>query len=247
MNASVGASTATRARSADLAIETSGRVGSVVLGRAGALLGEAEFVASHNHGVELLPAVSRLCAAAGVSPADIGRVDVSCGPGSFTGLRVGVTFAKMLAFARGARLVRVPTLDVIAQNALMVDRPPDRVAVVLDAKRQRVYACAYDLDQDRYVARGGPVECDPTTWLEPLSPVVVLGEGTRYHKEAIGWVAGATILSEHYHRPHARVVYRLGEALARAGGYTDGDAMLPVYVRLPEAEEKWRARQQEVS
>lgn len=226
-----------------ISIETSGRLGSVAVSVGGTVVACDQFAASHNHGVELLPVISRLCAQAGVSPDQVARVYVSGGPGSFTGLRVGITFAKSIALARGARMVRVPTLDVIAQNALNANKSPDRVAVVLDAKRLRVYANWFERDGDCYVARDEPAERDPQSFLKSLAPIAVLGEGVSYHRDAIESVSGVTILSEQHNQPLAEVVYRLGEAMAGLGEFTDINAMIPIYVRAPEAEEKWRQRQ----
>ncbi len=129
-----------------LAIETSGRLGSVALGRGGGLLEERPFSVALSHARELLPTIRELCRDHAAAPAQITCVCVSAGPGSFTGLRVGVTCARMLALATGAATVAVPTLDVIAQNALRAARPPRHVAVLLDAKRKRVFAAAFRLD-----------------------------------------------------------------------------------------------------
>lgn len=211
------------------------------MGRGGKVIAQAQFAASCNHGVELLPTVSRLCTQAGIRPADVGRVDVSGGPGSFTGLRVGVTFAKSLAYAHGARLVRMGTLDVIAQNALTLSEPPPRVAVILDAKRKKVFANWYELKQGTYVARDRPLERDPIEFLGSIAPIAVLGEGVGFHRGAVDSVNGVSVLDESLNRGRAEVVFELGESRARRQQWTPIEEMAPIYVRLAEAEEKWRA------
>lgn len=225
-----------------ISIETSGRLGSAAVAVGGAVVACKQFAASLNHGVELLPAISRLCEQAGVTPDRVANVYVSGGPGSFTGLRVGITFAKSMALAHGARMIRVPTLDVIAQNALDANGPPDRVAVVLDAKRRRVYANWFERAGDQFVAREDPAERDPKTFLESLAPIAVLGEGVSYHRDAIESVSGVTLLSDPHNQPRAEIVFKLGQAMASHGEFTDIDAMIPIYVRLPEAEEKWQQK-----
>ena len=90
-----------------LAIETSGREGSVAVLRDGDVLAEEHFPHGLKHAAELVPMIDRLCAAQGWAPGDVAEVYVSVGPGSFTGLRVGITVAKSLAFATGAALVAV--------------------------------------------------------------------------------------------------------------------------------------------
>lgn len=225
-----------------LAVETSGRVGSVGLACGDDLLEEVAFSTQHDHGVELLPTVDRLCRAHGVSPDHIRQVHVSGGPGSFTGLRIGITFAKAMAFAQGVRIVRVPTLDVIAQNALELPDPPPRLAVVLDAKRRNIFSAAYRLDGGVYVATDEPNEREPAGYLGSLGEVAVLGEGIAYHAEAIAKVASATVLPDELNRARAAVVHRLGMRMAREGRFTAARELIPIYVRRPEAEEKWDER-----
>jgi tRNA threonylcarbamoyl adenosine modification protein YeaZ len=100
----------------NLAIETSGRIGSVALGRDNVLLASAAMPEQERHRVDLMPTIDRLCAAHGVGPRQIGEVYLSAGPGSFTGLRIGLATAKMLAQVLGAKIVAVPTVEVIACN-----------------------------------------------------------------------------------------------------------------------------------
>src|SRR5688500_13858881 len=119
-----------------VAIETSGRTGSVAVARDGVVLAEETFPHGLKHAAGLVPMIDRLCGGAGWGPRDVEEVYVSAGPGSFTGLRVGVTVAKTLAFATGARIVAVPTAEVLARNA-----PPEAtyVVIVLDAKRDQIF------------------------------------------------------------------------------------------------------------
>src|SRR5512146_512531 len=100
-----------------LAIETSGRVGSIALAQGGSILAEAEFEHGLKHAAEIIPMIDRLCRERQWTPRDIEHAYVSAGPGSFTGLRIGITLAKTLAFATGAKLVAVPTVRVLAENA----------------------------------------------------------------------------------------------------------------------------------
>ncbi len=225
-----------------IAVETSGRLGSVAIGRGDAVLASAEFSTQHNHGVELLPTVVRLSERVGIRAHEFRHVYVSGGPGSFTGLRIGISFAKAMALATGAQVVRVPTLDVVAQNALEIAPPPPRVAVVLDAKRGNVYCAGFRLEDGAYLALDEPAERDPASWLQEQVPVVVLGEGIAYHRPAIESVSGVQIGSERLNQPRAATVHRLGRALAATGRFIDRRELIPIYVRRPEAEEKWEQR-----
>lgn len=241
-----------------LALETSGDMGSVALGRGAEVLETRLLGGPRRHAVEFLPTVAAICKAHAVEPATIRRVYVSSGPGSFTGLRIGITAARMIALAGGASVIAVPTLEVIAQNAALAageplglkpsacSVPPDRVVVVLDAKRGRVYAAAFVRRDNGYAATGDPVEADPVSFLASQAAqgqsCAVLGEGIRYHLKAVE-ASGWPILPESLYRPRAETVYRLGLARAGEGRFDDRRTLVPTYVRPPEAEERWEQRQ----
>ncbi len=225
-----------------LAFETSSAMGDVALGLGDRVLATRRLSAPRRHAVEFLPTVAALCAEQGVSVWDVGFVFVSAGPGSFTGLRIGMTAARSVTLATGAPVVKVPTLDVIAQNALDAADVPDRVAVLLDAKRKRVYASTFVRENGVYRAEAEPIEVEPAAFLADRlsagSGGAVLGEGVEYHQEAVA-SSGWRVLPSGLSPPRAETVYRLGREMAARGAFTDRSAMVPTYVRLPEAEEKW--------
>ncbi len=225
-----------------LAIETSCTMGSVALGCEGRLLAEHAFTGPRKHAVEFLAAVDTLCRGNGVEPQQIKEVYVSYGPGSFTGLRMGVTAARTIAFAQEALLVPVPTLEVIAQNALSLPHAPEWVAVILDAKRKRVYAAAFARHEGRFVSRSEPAEVDPAAFLaQQPEGTVVLGEGAAAYRQIVD-ASGLQRAPEELHTPRAGVVYRLGHQLARGGKAVARQDLVPLYIRPPEAEERWAAR-----
>ncbi|HXE54444.1 MAG TPA: tRNA (adenosine(37)-N6)-threonylcarbamoyltransferase complex dimerization subunit type 1 TsaB, partial [Tepidisphaeraceae bacterium] len=100
-----------------LAIETSGRISSVAIVEDGRVLGEDQFPHGLQHAAEIIPRIDRLCRSHDWAPADLRELYVSAGPGSFTGLRIGITLAKTLALATGAKIVAVPSVRVLARNA----------------------------------------------------------------------------------------------------------------------------------
>jgi tRNA threonylcarbamoyladenosine biosynthesis protein TsaB len=206
-------------------------------------MGTATLSRARAHAREFLAVIDALCRFHAVAPASIAEVYVSSGPGSFTGLRIGVTAAKMLALATGARVVAVPTLEVIAQNALDATPRPDRVAVVLDAKRGHVYAAAFDWDGSAFVQATAAVEAEPLEFLSSQpAECAVLGEGVLYHRESIA-KAQRRVLSEAIFPPRPETVYALGYAEARRGRFTDRRNLIPTYIRPPEAEEVWKRKQ----
>jgi len=227
-----------------LAVETSSAVGSVALGRGEALLAEEEFSAGHRHGVELLPTVDRLLRSAGVEPSRIEWVFISAGPGSFTGLRVGFTFARALSQVHGSKLVAVPTCEVIVANIwdqMTGQGPGLKVAVVLDAKRKQVCAAGFEWDGVELRKILAEQAIRPNDLLSRLGrPLWMTGEGIDYHQSALEEHEVTLVAREHW-RPRASKVLTLGWTLAKAGRVVAYDDLTPTYVRIPEAEEKWRA------
>jgi tRNA threonylcarbamoyladenosine biosynthesis protein TsaB len=151
----------------------------------------------------------------------------------------------MMALATGAKLVAVPTLDTIAQNALEVDQPPDQLIVMLDAKRGRTYAASFSRDGSGYVRIDEPAEVDPQLYLRDRRGAV-MGDGAALHEELVS-DRGLQIIPEPFWRARAEVVYALGHLRAERGEFDDPRHLLPVYVRPPEAEEKWNQRQRQRS
>ncbi len=223
-----------------LAIETSGRLGSVALSEDGRVIAEDRFAHGLQHAAQIIPRIDALCRAAGWSPGQIEHVYVSTGPGSFTGLRIGITLAKTLSFATGAKLVAVPSAMVLACNA-----PTDanRVLIALDAKREQVFTALLE----RSAAGGWRFVEEPH--LEALSsaiartprPVHLIGEGIPYHRKFIPDDPGIVVTPEESWTARASAVTLIGWEMANAGQFTPADKLLPVYIRKPEAEEKWEA------
>ncbi len=225
-----------------LALETSGRRGSVAVALGRELLAVEPFGTDRNHAVELLPMVDRLTRQVGWAPEQVDDVFVSAGPGSFTGLRVGITVARTLALATGARVVRVSTVEVLACNALAMDPPPASLAVVLDAKRSQVYGAVFRFEAGRYQTVTEACVMAPDELLATAQrPVAVLGEGVPYHREAIDRI-GADVLPEEHWPAQAEHVHAVGCELAARGQYANPRDLIPIYLRRPEAEEKWEQR-----
>jgi tRNA threonylcarbamoyladenosine biosynthesis protein TsaB len=228
--------------SRSLAIETSGRTGSIALARDGRVLAADHFPHGLQHAAETLPRIDALCHGQGWSPADLEEVYVSVGPGSFTGLRIGVTLAKTLAAATGARLVAVPSVDVLARNA---PAEAASVIVVLDARRGQVYAARFTVSADGQWETAEPGGLDELAAVLARSPrpVHLVGDGIPAHAGVIpSGDAGVIVTPPEAWRPRAEVLASLGRAKAERGEFADADALTPTYMRRPEAEEKWEER-----
>jgi len=234
-----------------LALEASQRDASVAL--AGPFgLDHEPLRTRRKHDEDLMPAIDRLCARHGVAPAAIDAVAVSIGPGGFTGLRITVVTAKMLALAAGAQPIAVPSALVAAAGT---PRPEgctfaDPVLVVLGAKRDHAWTSrvAGDDAAERDAARpgfDGWRELDPPRWGpvadRPLDDVRAVLADEHAPSDLLERARSAN-------RPviapvlDARVLARLGAAAFAAGRTVDPHALAPLYGREPEAVSLWRER-----
>jgi tRNA threonylcarbamoyladenosine biosynthesis protein TsaB len=186
------------------------------------------------HARELLPLAQRALDAVGASFADIALIGVGVGPGTFTGLRIGVATARALAQSTGAKLAAISTLDALAEAAGAAERP---VLAVLDARRGEAFAAAY-LGGERVA---GPVAIAPeelAAFAEraaggpaPPNPWLAVGDGAIRFRDRLVPAADVPGDDSTLHRVSALAVCRL----ARAAPTVDRDALLPEYVRQPDA------------
>ena len=220
--------------SADIsvAIETSCRRGGVALARGDELLGVEAFDAGSRHAVQLVSRLDELLGRADLGPGDLRNVYVSAGPGSFTGLRIGITVARTLAQASPSlRCVAVPTHAAVADGARSLEWR--HLAVVLDARGGTASGALFARRGGRIAhagaaALGGPAEL-LAAWPRPLT---VVGEAAQYCDftgEGVSVVPPGSDL----HLPTPESVWRVGRGMARAGQFTDFHRLLPVYSRPP--------------
>ncbi len=220
-----------------LALDTSGTVGSVAVARSDDD-GAAEVVASvtiergMRHGVELFPALERALEQAGVGARELDLVAVGIGPGSYTGLRVGITAARALAYACGAELLGVPTCDALADSLTPGDRP---LAVVIDARVRAVYLAIYEPVQaeGRWERRDGPTLLPPVGAADRVpAGALVVGDGPDAHDDAFRRFSRATAP----HASPAAHVARLALLRHRDGERGRIDDVVPLYLRRSSAE-----------
>jgi tRNA threonylcarbamoyladenosine biosynthesis protein TsaB len=254
-----------------LALETSDKIGSVAAIADGNPLAELILDRKQRSAQSLLPAVDSLLKQVGWRPADVQVVGVSIGPGSFTGLRVGVTAAKVFAYAVGAEVLGVNTLEAIAANC--GDTPCNEVSVVIDAQRGELVVQSFVRQADGSFAPAGAEELlDADVWLARLEAVGsgqsavesgqgpgVRDQGSEIHPSSLiphpssvvtgpGLVrlrdrlpSGVVTLDEDLWRPRAAVVGRLAARYYAQGRRDDLWKLVPHYYRRSAAEEKWDA------
>jgi tRNA threonylcarbamoyladenosine biosynthesis protein TsaB len=219
-----------------LALETSGRQGSVALAQDGIAVAVERFDYGLQNAAKILPLIDALCRKCCWTPSELRELYISMGPGSFTGLRIGVTLVKTLAFVTGAKIVPVQSVDVLAENA-----PPDarELIIVLDAKRGQIFTSRLTKTEDGW-KQIEPPHLDRLTDILARSsrPVHLLGEGIPYHRDSIGGAPDVIIADPQTWIARAETVANLGHRLAISGQFLDPAALVPLYIRRPEAEEK---------
>jgi tRNA threonylcarbamoyladenosine biosynthesis protein TsaB len=218
-----------------LLLETSGRVGQVAVAEGDVLRAARRLDEARRHARDLAPAVRDLLTGQGWRPRDVDAVVVGRGPGSYTGLRVGVMSAKAFAYATGCALVAVDTFAAIAAQA-----PPEaeRLDVLADAQQGRVYVQGFARAEVPVPAT--PLRIEPfADWLAGREPAAwATGPGLRGHERRLP--ADARVIDPALWDPRPESLLRLGLARYRAGVRDDVWSVEPLYLRPSSAEENWR-------
>jgi tRNA threonylcarbamoyladenosine biosynthesis protein TsaB len=222
-----------------LALETSGQAGSVAAAEGPRLIGERALDPHQRSARSLAPGIRALLTAIGWRIKDIELIAVTVGPGSFTGLRVGIATAKTLTYALDARCVGLNTLEVIAAQCR---GDFQRLSVVIDAQRGQVFSARFEHDQPGWRMVAGPNVVDAVRWLQELDSAVAVS-GPALAKLAKKMPAGVVVTAECDWHPRAATVAALAWGRHLAGVYDDVWKLTPLYLRKSAAEEKWEQRQ----
>jgi tRNA threonylcarbamoyladenosine biosynthesis protein TsaB len=220
-----------------LALDTATDRASVALGVPGAVLLEENISGARRHAASLLPSVQSLLRRAGASLDDLEGIALSDGPGSFTGLRVGASVAKALAYARGLPLWTAPSLMVRGAG---VGQRDGLVLAVANALRGEVYAAAYRFLPDRVETELAPSVLRPADLVGGgLEPVLVVGEASAEILAALESWIGRPVVGPPEGSPRAALLLDL---INRPGGARLVEAVRswePVYGRPAEAQARW--------
>jgi len=185
---------------------------------------------------ELLPAIDRLLALRNWSFADLDGVVLTLGPGSFTGLRIGVSLVKGLMSARQIRVSAVGTLDAVA----VASGRSGRVGAVLDARRGEVYARLFRCEQGGAEPFGDEALSAPDAWAALLpedAGVCCVGPGAVRHAEALQAALGSRVtIAREPVMTVAAAALHLGARRLASGQDTPTETLLPRYVRRSTAE-----------
>lgn len=219
-----------------LAIDTSTRQASLALyDPSRGLLAEQSWFSANRHTEELMPSVASLMRLAGVASRDLSSVAVAIGPGSFTGLRVGLAAAKGLALAQGAKLLGIPTLDVTAYPH---ESQPIPIVAVAQAGRGRLYWAPYAHGP----AGWGPQEPYALSTVTEVANIVVrpmafVGELSEQDRETLARFAGkqrVVFLPPALGLRRAGVLAELALKRLREGESDDPATLSPIYLQQPD-------------
>jgi tRNA threonylcarbamoyladenosine biosynthesis protein TsaB len=216
-----------------LAVETSGAAASVAMMTDGRILAECTLSSEgQRHAQSLVAEVGLMLDRLSIAAGDIDIVAVSVGPGSFTGLRVGVVFAKTFAWVNGAALVAVNTLQAAAQR---VDSSVPSVTAIADAQRDEVFTAVFDWDSDQQLRTiRNPVQIVPVDQLRPEG--MLTGPGLERFADKIS--DDTRVAETNLWHPTASAVAEIGQILAVSGDMAHPETLEPLYIRRSYAEEK---------
>ncbi|MCI8610024.1 MAG: tRNA (adenosine(37)-N6)-threonylcarbamoyltransferase complex dimerization subunit type 1 TsaB [Firmicutes bacterium] len=232
-----------------LAIETTGPFGSVALINEEGVLGELTSADEMNHLKDLLPMTGRLLSHAGVGKSELSYIAVSQGPGSFTGIRIGVATARALGQALDLPVIGVPTLQSFAYKEER-DHGEQVVCGILNARRGQVYGIVEGFMEDGPYMLTDVLQVITEPVKEAGQPVIFYGDGIDAYEEkiiAILGEAGMSLDRDFYFAPketryqNAGAVGRMALEKARAGQILKYNDLHPDYMRKAEAEQKLEA------
>lgn len=227
-----------------LAFETSAKAASVALLEDDRLLGEYYLNCGQTHSRTLMQMAQELLSNCGLTPADITAVACAAGPGSFTGVRIGVAAAKGFAWGRELPCVGVSTLEAMAQQAALF---PGIVCCAMDARREQVYNALFSCE-------GGTLTRlteDRAISLEELAQdlkkheknKIMVGDGAQLCYNTFGKnVPDCVLAPEQTVMQRASGVALCARKLLLTGASFDGAALEPNYLRLSQAERERNER-----
>lgn len=227
-----------------LAIDSATPVAGVALLNENGLIREEFVNYKKTHSETLMPMVDEVLSKCDCQMADISALAVTVGPGSFTGLRIGLAAVKGLSLASGKPVVSVSTLDVLAHNICW---SAALVCPLLDARKQEVYTAFYDVSGRYPVTLSEEMACSPGEFVQRAretaqaahkNTFILVGDGYRPYKEFFHQELGDSLrqVPAHVMLPRAGALASLAAVKLEKGEFEDVFTLKPHYVRLSEAE-----------
>jgi tRNA threonylcarbamoyladenosine biosynthesis protein TsaB len=241
-----------------LAIETSTMLGGIaIMDDLSGLIAELRLNVKSTHSERLMTGIDHVLKQAGLKVSDIDVFAVAIGPGSFTGLRIGLSTMKGFSYATGKPIVSVPTLEALAWNFPYCKSP---VCTMLDARKKEVYAALFKWDNNGFIRLINEVSIKIDRLLEKIKErkdlssslaeegkgeffgesIIFTGEGTLLYRDKIFEVMGEKAISASLEKmvPSPANVAHLGIKKAKKGDFSEPVSLIPFYIRRSEAEIK---------
>jgi tRNA threonylcarbamoyl adenosine modification protein YeaZ len=187
----------------------------------------------------LVPTIQRVMAAVGLEIADIDYFACGLGPGSFTGMRIGLATIKGLSVVKNKPVVGISTLDILAKNAPVKDR---LIVTALDARRSLIYCSSYKYEQGSLKRKSGYLLLSLEELVKKFpSKVVVLGDAVALYGDALlTRIKNATVLDKDYGIPQAHNLMELAVAKIKAKQFSSVLTIKPIYLYPKECQIKTR-------
>ncbi len=229
-----------------LAIDASGIAGSVAYIKEGRLVGEYYICHKLTHSETIMPMLEHMKNLIGIDLESLDAIGVTSGPGSFTGLRIGVTTAKTLALALNIPVVGIPTLDTLAYNLVETEH---LICPIMDARRNQVYTALYKWEgkEHKRLTDYLAIDCDEfiETHLKRTENVLFLGDGVWNYKEKLMEALGerAHFAPSYLNLQHASTLAAVAAKAYERGEAVDASEFVPMYLRKSQAEREREERE----
>ncbi|RIW29392.1 tRNA (adenosine(37)-N6)-threonylcarbamoyltransferase complex dimerization subunit type 1 TsaB [Bacillus salacetis] len=225
-----------------LGIDTSNYQLGIALASDEEIIGEYITNIKKNHSLRAMPAVEMLMKECGVSPAELNKIVVAGGPGSYTGVRIGVTIAKTLAWTLNIPVIGVSSLAVLASSGRYFD---GLISPLFDARRGQLYAGLYKYSEGKLQCMIDDANLPAEEWADSLArygeKILFVGHDVKIHqdvlKDKLGEQAVLADMTSSNPRPSELIRIGMGMPVENVHG------LVPNYIRLAEAEAKWREAQ----
>jgi len=227
-----------------LAIETSTMLGGIAVMDESSLIVESRLNVKSTHSERLMTEIEHCLKQANINISDIDVFAVATGPGSFTGLRIGLSTVKGFSYATGKPIVSVPTLEAFAWNFPYSKYP---VCPMLDARKKEVYAALFEWKNEGFAKIVDEASIDPVELSKKLLRMsydgfICAGEGVVLYRDKIKEILGSKALFPMPEKsvPSPANVAALGLKKALLKEFSEPVSLAPMYIRKSEAEVKWK-------
>lgn len=229
-----------------LAIDASGIAGSIAYMKDNKLIGEYYICDKLTHSETIMPMMEHMRQLLGLELNAIDVIAVTSGPGSFTGLRIGVTTAKALALALDKPIIGVPTLDAIAHN---ITHTESIICPIMDARRNQVYTALYKWENKELLRLTDYMAIDIDDYLHQLSDnyekIIFLGDGVWQYKDRIEeqLEKKAEFAASYLNLQRAGTLTEIASKEYDKGNAVSASEFVPMYLRKSQAEREREARE----